>query len=157
MEFYANHGYIAEVQDSKDGPTLVCLCNEFNEPFSIHLKDLPDEISNALEIAKRSDIITKESGTIAHCSLYGKGLTLRDSDFEKNLLNNTDSSNNFVGFKNGSVGEVLPQAKRSNYDKYDVPAALYIANKNELNNMFNSSNTSSSSNSSVKSGAHQKT
>lgn len=135
VKYYAENGYIAEVQDSSGGPTLVCLCNEFNEPFSIHLKDLPDEISNALDNAKRSE-------TIAHCSLDGKGITLRDSDFEKDLLNNTDSADNFVGFKKGFVGVRLPQAIRSNFDRYDVPAAHYIAKKNEFNNMFENENSS---------------
>lgn len=102
----------------------------------VHLKDLPDEISSSLAIAKRSE-------TIARCSLDGKGITLRDSDFEKDLLNNSDSADNFVGFKKGFVGVRLPQAIRSNYDKYDVEAAKFLAKKNELNSMFENENSSS--------------
>ena len=113
QEFYAKHGYVAEVQDTPGGPTLVCLCEKFKEPFSVHLKDLPDNIAIALNNAERTE-------TIAHGSLRGNGLTLRDSNYESFIGDIEDST--YVGFKVCNDLEFLPAAMKSNFQNYDVPA-----------------------------------
>lgn len=125
-EFYAKHGYVVEIQGDLGNEVLVCLCEAFNEPFSVHLKDLPDNVVNALRIVPRTN-------TIAHCSLDGRSLSFRDSDYESKVLGISDIGN-YTGFKSGRAN--LESAQRSNYDNYDV-YAKQIRQQARLDDMFN--------------------
>lgn len=140
-KFYAEHGFIAEVQlDEHDNEVLVCLCSAFNEPFSVHLKDLPPDIRKQLG----NNVCTP---TIAHCTLDCSGLTLRDADFDADVAN-ISNADNFVGFR-GSPNNLM-QAIRSNYDNYDVPARAIkqgasLSTRSELESMFNDTGSSNNS------------
>lgn len=132
LNFYANNGYIAEIQDDEHGnPVLVCLCEQFNEPFGIHLQDLPKSVSSQLAKCERTR-------TIAYAMLDRRGLTLRDSAFATNM-SNMYSPCNFVGFRNY---DKLLNAIKSNYDSYDVPAKKIRedmarqSSRSELDGMF---------------------
>ena len=153
QEFYAKHGYVAEVQDTPGGPTLVCLCEKFREPFSIHLKDLPDNIATALNTASRTE-------TIAHGSLRGNGLTLRDANYESDLSNITEPI--YVGFKVTNGLEFLPAAMKSNFQNYDVPAKRIRAamardnSRSELEGMLSEgTNNASGANTNTGGNKHQ--
>ena len=112
VSFYAKNGYIAEVQSDETGDAvLVCLCDKFNEPFSIHLKDMPAEVQNKLNACARSK-------TISYAKLDRRGLTLRDEKFVEEIENVAPlAERGFVGY------EQLVNAIRSNYDNYDLPAS----------------------------------
>lgn len=135
-KFYAEHGFIAEIQEDNMGnEVLVCLCESFNEPFSVHLKDLPEDISEQFRKSSKEK-------TIAHCGLNGKNISLRDDDFEEDLKV-VSSDNNFVGFR-GNISNLV-QAIKSNYDNYDVPAkSIRVGlSSSEINDMFNDTTTKS--------------
>ena len=118
IEFYAKNGYVAEIQNDGNGnPVLVCLCEQFNEPFGIHLQNLPRTIEEQLSKCDRTQ-------TIAYATLARRGLTLRESDFDSKM-SGMSSSKNFVGFKDY---DELPNAIKSNYDNYDVPARIIRVN-----------------------------
>lgn len=129
IEFYAKNGFIAEIQEDGNGDeTLVCLCNTFNEPFAVHLKDLSPDIK------KEFDESSKEK-TIAHCKLDRRGLTLRENDFVSEI--NAVSSYGSARFVDDSSVGVLNQVIRYNYDNYDEPARSYKESNNlELEAMF---------------------
>ena len=125
QQFYTENGFIAEVQYDESGNlVLACISEQFNEPFSVHLKDLD-------ESTKQRFINNIKPPTISHVKLHGKGLTLRDDSYD-NFMNIYSSSDNFIGFNNSY--EMLGQAMRSNYDMYDIPAKILRGNKN-LNNL----------------------
>lgn len=140
-KFYAEHGFIAEVQlDAHGNEVLVCLCSAFNNPFSVHLKDLPRNIRKQLG----NNVCTP---TIAHCTLDCSGLTLRDADFDADVTT-ISNADNFVGFRSGPNN--LMQAIRSNYDNYDVPARAIrhgssLNAGSELESMFNEFSSSTDS------------
>ena len=112
INFYANNGYIAEIQyDENQQDVLVCLCEEFNEPFSIHLKDMPKDISDKLKNCSHT-------ATITHARLDRRGLTLRDADFENDISSVTPAQER--GFVES---QHLLNAISSNYINYDLPAS----------------------------------
>lgn len=131
--FYANNGYVAEIQNDEHGnPVLVCLCEQFNEPFGIHLQDLPKSIETQLGKCNRTK-------TIAYAKLDRRGLTLRDDDFYTSM-SKMSSANNFVGFRDY---DELENAMKSNFDNYDVPAKRIredmarVNSRSELDGMLN--------------------
>ena len=113
QQFYAENGFIAEIQyDESNNLVLACLSEQFNESFSIHLKDLDEK-------TKQRFINNIKSPTISHVKLLGKGLTLRNETYD-DYMDMYSSDENFTGFIDSY--EMLGQAMKSNYDMYDVPA-----------------------------------
>lgn len=64
--FYKKHGYIIEIQETEIGPTLVCLNKKLSKPFSIHLKDLPEELEKSIQERIK---MTGLTSTIAHVQI----------------------------------------------------------------------------------------
>ena len=96
QEFYAKHGLIVEIQldkkeVTKDGvtitennPVLVCYSEQFNETFSIHLKELDKKyLDKFQQLVENNQLVETISNTV----LRPPGLSLRNKKIRKKQQN----------------------------------------------------------------------
>ena len=130
--FYEKYGFIMEIQkDGNDNLLLAIYSSKFNEPFSLHMQNISQDI-----IDKINSSGCLNNQTISHCKLDPPGLT----DFN-NSTSYSFKDNNFIGsggFSRMDVGKCLLH----NYLLYDAPL---IKKKNDLvlSNMLESINNDS--------------
>lgn len=95
-EFYKKHGYIIEIQETDNGPTLVCLNKKLTKPFSVHLKNMSPELVEAIEKISISGI----TPTIAHTNSESSGQypTLRQGKVNKPDRNDKQNIKVTAGF-----------------------------------------------------------
>ncbi|MBR2678394.1 MAG: leucine-rich repeat protein [Bacilli bacterium] len=119
QDFYKKYGFIMEIQTDRQGNLLLAVySNKFNEPFSLHMQNISQEVLDKIDA---SGCLSNK--TIAHCKLDPPGLT----DISNSTVYSFKDSNFITsgGFSNMDEGKCLLH----NYLLYDAPM---IKEKNNI-------------------------
>ena len=139
QEFFANNGYIIEIQETEIGPTLVCYSEKFNKPFSVHLKDLPPEleteISNKIASHTLSETIYHKKKDVENLGILFRKTPIipKEEDTKTNFSFSSNSSKFITEGKNKNQDFAISLCNFSNYDYYKEKGIAEINNQKEIN------------------------
>jgi len=139
QEFFANNGYIIEIQETEIGPTLVCYSEKFNKPFSVHLKDLPleleTEISNKIASHTLSETIYHKKKDVDNLGILVRTTPIiaKEEEIQTNFSFADNNSKFITKGKTKNQDFAISLSNFSNYDYYKEKGIIEINNQKEEN------------------------
>ena len=139
QEFFANNGYIIEIQETEIGPTLVCYSEKFNKPFSVHLKDLPPEleteISNKIASHTLSETIYHKKKDVDNLGILVRTTPIiaKEEEIQTNFSFADNNSKFITEGKTKNQDFAISLSNFSNYDYYKEKGIIEINNQKEEN------------------------